>query len=136
MCASQAGGGLSRARRFSPHHGMMHNHMSRKIFDRACAASKDTIDEIVACVTNNKSMLQAVKEGKGTACYKEAFGEDFKPTDLDRHKDLMCNNRDKFEALTTCIYSKAAESMSSKELEQMTEAMVDVGLCIINALGG
>ena len=33
MCASQAGGGLSRARRFSPHHGMMHNHMVHAVED-------------------------------------------------------------------------------------------------------
>lgn len=117
------------------HHSAMHNHLSRKVFDRACAASKDTIDEIVACLNNN-AVLKTVKIELAAGCYKDAFGVDFDPKEMSQHKDLICNNRDKFESMTSCVYRKTAESVDSKELEKMTEAMVDVGLCIINALDG
>lgn len=117
------------------HHTSIHNHLSRKVFDRACAASKDTIDEIVACLTNSQ-VLKSVKVELAGSCYKDAFGVDFDPKDMTQHKDLICNNRDKFESMTSCVYRKTAESVDAKEFEKMTEAMVDVGLCIINALDG
>ena len=118
------------------HHAMLHNHLSRKVFDRACAASKDTIDEIVACLTGNQALNKSVKEDTAKTCYKEAFGQDFDPKEMGKHKDLICNNREKFEAMTTCVYMKSAEALSAHEIEKLTEAMVDVGLCIINALDG
>lgn len=117
-------------------HSMMHNHLSRKVFERACAASKDTIDEIVACMTNNEALIKAVNPKTAANCHKEAFGLDFDPKDIGKHKDLICNNRDKFEQLTACIYRKTAEVLDRKEMDQLTEAIVDVGLCIINALDG
>jgi len=115
---------------------MMHNHLSRKVFDRACAASKDTIDEIIACLTSNQALLKAVKEETAKSCYREAFGLDFDPKDVTKHKELICNNRDKFETMTTCVYKKTADVLDAKEMEKMAEAMVDVGMCIINALDG
>lgn len=118
------------------HHSMMHNHLSRKVFDRACAASKDTIDEIIACLTTNEGLMKAVKVDTAKTCYKEAFNMDFDPKDVIKHKELICNNRDKFEAMTTCIYKKTAEVADTKEMEKLTETLVDIGLCIINALDG
>lgn len=118
------------------HTTMMHNHLSRKIFDRACAASKDTIDEVIACLTGNETLKKTVKEETAKKCYKDSFGMEFDPKDVSKHKDLMCNNRDKFESMTTCIYKKTADALGIKEIEKMAEAMVDVGLCIINALDG
>lgn len=128
--ASQA-----RTRRNS-HHSAMHNHLSRKVFDRACAASKDTIDEIVACLTGNEGLMKSVKLETAKVCYKEAFNQEFDPKDVVKHKDLICNNRDKFETMTTCIYKKTGEMTDAKEMEKLTESLVDVGLCIINALDG
>lgn len=118
------------------HKTMMHNHLSRKVFERACAASKDSIDEIFACVTQNEHLMKAVDEKVASGCYKESFGEEFDPKDLHKHKELICKNRDKFESLTACIYRKTAEVLDTKQMEKLTEAMVDVGLCIINALDG
>lgn len=128
---------LFRSRRSDHHHKtMLHNHLSRKVFDRACAASKDTIDEIIACLTTNQALLKAVKEDTAKACYKDSFGLDFDPKDVIKHKELICNNREKFETMTTCVYKKTADVLDAKEMERMAEAMVDVGLCIINALDG
>lgn len=118
------------------HHTVLHNHISRKVFDRACAASKDTIDEIVACMTSNEQLVKSVNPESATGCFKESFGTDFDPKDFHKHKDLVCNNRDKFEEMTACIYRKTMESTSSKEMEKFMESLVDVGLCIINALDG
>lgn len=113
---------------------MLHNHLSRKVFDRACAASKDTIDEIVACLTGNEGLTKRVKADTANQCYKESFNVDFDPKDVTKHKELICNNREKFEEMTTCIYRKTSEVLDQKEIEKLTEALVDVGLCIINAL--
>lgn len=118
------------------HNIMLHNHLSRKVFDRACAASKDTIDEIVICLTGNASLMKAIKVDTAQLCYKEAFNQEFDPKDVIKHKELICNNRDKFESMTTCIYKKTGEVLDSKEMEKLTEILVDVGLCIINALDG
>lgn len=120
----------------SKHQHMVHNHLSRKVFDRACAASKDTIDEIVACITENQTLVKAVQPTLANSCHKDAFGIDFDQKDLSKHKDMICKNRDKFEDMTACIYRKMAESLDPKEMDKMAEAMVDVGLCIINALDG
>lgn len=119
-----------------PDKTMMHNHMSRKVFDRACAASKDTLDEIMACLHSNEHMIKAIKSDVAAECYKENFGVNFDPKETQKHKDLICNNRDKFESMTACTYRRTAQSLDSKEIEKLTEAMVDVGLCIINALDG
>lgn len=118
------------------HRSMMHSHLSRKVFDRACAASKDTIDEILACLSNNEGLMKSVKRDTAAACYRESFELDFDPKDFSKHKDLICNNRDKFENMTACIYRKTAEVLDQKEMEKLTEALVDIGLCIINALDG
>lgn len=118
------------------HKTMMHNHLSRKVFDRACAASKDSIDEIVACVTTNEHLMKTVDAKAASNCYRDAFGQDFDPKDLSKHKELICKNREKFESMTACVYRETAAAMDQKELEKLTEAMVDVGLCIINALDG
>lgn len=115
-------------------HDSLHSHMSRKVFDRACAASKDVIDEIVACMTSNDNMTKAIKPEVAAGCYKDAFGADFDPKALNKHKEMICKNREKFETMTTCVYRKAAEAMSKEELNKLTDAMVDVGLCIVNAL--
>ena len=118
------------------HQSMMHNHLSRKVFDRACAASKDTIDEIIACMTDNETLMKSVKREHAGDCYKEAFGQEFNQKEVVKHKELICNNRDKFEAMTACTYKKTGENMDAKEIEKLTEVLVDVGLCIINALDG
>lgn len=118
------------------HTSMVHSHLSRKVFDRACAASRDTIDEIIACLTGNELLNKTIKPDTAAKCYKDAFNMDFDPKDMVKHKELICNNRDKFENMTACIYRTTAESMDEKEFDKMTEAMVDVGLCIINALDG
>lgn len=118
------------------HHSMMHSHLSRKVFDRACAANKDTIEEIITCITSNEHLTKTISPELAAGCHKEAFGIDFNPKDVMKHKELICNNRDKFEQLTTCIYKKTAEASDPKEMEKLTESMVDVGLCIINALDG
>lgn len=117
------------------HHSMMHNHLSRKVFDRACAASKDTIDEIVACLDNNAIIKSANKE-LAKSCYKDSYGIDFDPKVIAQNKEMICKNREKFEMMTGCVYRKTAESVDQKEFDRLTEAMVDVGLCIINALDG
>lgn len=121
-------------KRSADHHSMMHNHLSRKVMDRACAASKDTIDEIVACMTTSEGLTKAIKKETAATCYKEAFNQEFDEKDLHKHKELICNNRDKFENMTTCIYRKTSEQLDAKEMEKLTETLVDVGLCIINAL--
>lgn len=118
------------------HMSSMHSHLSRKVFDRACAASKDTIDEVVACISKNENMLKIVKPEVAAKCYKDSFGEGFDPKDMAHHKELICKNREKFEDMTTCVYRKTAEALNPKEVDEMTSAMVDVGLCIINALDG
>lgn len=132
-----AGRRLLRMRRSQPdHHTMFHSHLSRKVFDRACTASKDTIDEIIACVTNSEMLTKTLKDQTAKDCYSEAFGADFDPKDVTKHKELICKNREKFETMTACIYKKTGELMDPKELEKFTESLVDVGLCIINALDG
>lgn len=118
------------------HHSMVHNHLSRKVFDRACAASKDTIDEIIACFSTNEGLLKAIKKDTAQDCFKDAFNMEFDPKDVIKHKELICNNREKFENMTTCIYKRTGEMTDAKEMEKLTEIMVDVGLCIINALDG
>lgn len=118
------------------HHSMMHNHLSRKVFDRACAASKDSIDEIVACLTTNDHVMKVIKPEIAADCYKDAFGAPFDPMDMSKHKKLICENRDKFENMTACVYRKTAESLDKARMDKLTEALVDVGLCIINALDG
>jgi hypothetical protein len=123
-----------RSRGADHHKAMFHNHLSRKVFDRACSASKDTIDEIIACVTNSEILSKALKDAASKECYKTAFNAEFDPNDVTRHKDLICNNRDKFETMTACIYQKTSEMMDPKQMEKFTETLVDVGLCIINAL--
>ena len=118
------------------HSSMVHSHLSRKVFDRACAASKDTIDEVIACLTGNEIVNKTIKPETAGKCFQDSFGTEFDPKDAMKHKELICNNREKFENMTACIYRTTAESMDEKEFEKMTEAMVDVGLCIINALDG
>lgn len=118
------------------HPGSIHNHMSRKVFDRACAASKDTIDEIISCITNNESMTKIVNPEMAASCYKQTYGQDFDHKDFSKHKDMICKERQKFEEMTTCIYKKTTESLGEKENDKLAEAMVDVGLCILNALDG
>lgn len=115
-------------------HGMMHSHMARKVFDRACAANKDTIDDIIECLHNNEHLMKAIKSDIAGSCYKESFGLEFDPKETEKHKNIICNNRDKFETMTSCAYRKTAESVDTKEIEKLTESMVDVGLCIVNAL--
>lgn len=138
--ASARNGNLARLSRSAaekhPHQVMMHNHLSRKVFDRACAASKDTIDEIFACLTSNDVLMKSVKASSAKECYKEAYGQEFNADEVLKHKELICNNRDKFESMTACIYKKTADSMDAKEMEKLTETLVDVGMCIINALDG
>lgn len=132
---SVTGSAYRRSADHKDHHSMMHNHLSRKVFDRACAASKDTIDEIVACLNNNP-IIKNTKKELALSCYKESYGMDFDPKDIAQHKDVICKDREKFEVMTGCVYKKTAESVDQKELDRLTEAMVDVGLCIINALDG
>lgn len=127
-----AGGRVKR----EDHSNMMHSHLSRKVFERACAASKDAIDEIIACLTTNEHLMKAINPEIAAKCYKDSFGLDFDPKDMGKHKELICNNRAKFEQMTTCAYRKTAEALDTKQLEKLTEAMVDVGMCIINALDG
>ena len=81
-------------------------------------------------------MMKALDPEKAAKCYKDSFGIEFNAGDVMKHKELICNNRDKFEQLTTCVYRKTAENLDPKQMEKLTEAMVDVGLCIINALDG
>lgn len=114
--------------------GMMNSHLSRRVFDRACAASKDTIDEIVACMTSNEALVTSVTKDVAAKCYHDAFGTEFDPKEMQIHKDMICKNRDKFEQMTTCIYRKTADAVSKEEMSKLTDAMVDVGLCIVNAL--
>lgn len=118
------------------HTKMMHSHLSRKVFDRACAASKDTIDEIVNCIKGNETLLKVIKPEVAAKCYEDAFGKPFDPKEMDLHKELICKNREKFEDMTACVYRKTAEAMKPQEMDTVTSAMVDVGLCIINALDG
>lgn len=118
------------------HSSMMHNHLSRRIFDRACAASKDIIEEVIACLTGNESLIKTIKPEVALKCYKDSFGVDFDPNDMMKHKELICNNRSKFEQMTTCVYQTTSEAMDSKQVEKLVEAMVDVGLCITNVLDG
>lgn len=126
---------LGRGANLNNHHQVMHSHMSRKVFDRACAASKDTLDDIIKCLVSNKHLMEAIKRQDTLDCHKEAFGVEFDPADAHKHKDLICNNRDKFEDMTACVYRKTAEAnLDQKEIDKLTESMVDVGLCIINAL--
>lgn len=125
-----------RVSRSPDHKTMMHSHLSRKVFDRACASSKDTIDEIVACIHNNEHLMKNINPETAAKCYKDAFGTEFNHAEMTKHKELICNNRDKFEEMTACVYRKTAEAMDMKQIERLTEAMVDVGLCIINALDG
>ena len=128
---------LFRSRRNAhDHKSMFHNHLSRKVFDRACSASKDTIDEIIACVTKSEVVTKTLKDQGAKDCYKEAFNSDFDPNDVTKHKELICNNRDKFETMTACIYAKTGQALDPKQMEKLTESLVDVGLCIINALDG
>lgn len=119
----------------STHH-MLHNHLSRKVFDRACAASKDTIEEIIGCLTSNEHLTKAVNPETAAQCFKDAYGQAFDHKDMFKHKEMICKNRDKFEAMTTCIYRKTVEASDPKDIEKLSESMVDVGLCIINALDG
>lgn len=116
------------------HHLAMHTHMSRKVLDRACAASKDVIDEIIACVTNNKTLMESKQWQKAAECHKEAFGVDFDPKDLTKHHAEICQQKDKFETMVGCVYEKISNESTSAEMQQLTESMVDVGLCIVNAL--
>lgn len=117
-------------------HASMHSHLSKKVFDRACAASKDTIDEIIACLTSNPDLIKAVKHETAAGCYKEAYGVDFDPKETMQHKELICKQRDKFELMTSCVYRKTAEVSDSNQMQKLSEILVDVGLCIINALDG
>ena len=135
-CEARGEHPLNRSRRSQDHHSKMHSHLSRKVFDRACAASKDTIDEIVACVTSSELVSKTIKEQASNGCYKDAFGMEFDMKDKDKHKELICKNRDKFENMTACMYHKIAGSMDQKEIDRLTESLVDVGLCIVNALDG
>lgn len=118
------------------HHDVMHSHMSRKVFDRACAADKDTLDEIIGCITTNKFLVNTIKLEDANACHKDAFGVDFDANNVTLHRDLMCKHREKFEQMTTCVYRKTAEAVTKEQMDKMAEAMVDVGLCVINALDG
>lgn len=130
-------GGTSRGKRMAPnHHIMLHTHMSRKVFDRACAASKDVIDEIILCVTNNKDLMKHLKFQNATVCHKEAFGTDFDPKDMAKHRDEICKSRDKFESMIGCVYEKISADATPQQMQELTEGMVDVGLCIVNALDG
>lgn len=118
---------------------IIHGHLSRKVYERVCKASKDSIDEIVACMTNNESLLSTFKDspsasGGGGSCYKEAFGEDFDPKAVARHHELVCKRREMFETLLSCMYKRATSIADPKELENFTDGLVDAGMCIINAL--
>lgn len=118
------------------HKTVMHNHLARRVFERACAASKDAIDEILGCLTGNEQVNKHIKPEMSEKCFKSSFGLEFDRNDVMKHKELVCNNRDKFEQMTTCVYKTASEAMDPHEVEKLTEALVDVGLCIINALDG
>lgn len=118
------------------HHSMLHNHMSRKVFDRACAASKDVIDEIILCVTDNKDLMANMNLNVASTCYRNSFGVNFDVNDITKHKDLICKQRDKFEDMVACVYHEVTANATEKVIDQLTSALVDVGLCIINAIDG
>lgn len=82
------------------HHTSMHHHLSRKILDKACAASKDTIEEIVGCFKNNKTVNSALKPEVAQSCHKEAFGVEFKLNEIQKHKEEICQHKDKFEQVS------------------------------------
>lgn len=117
-------------------HAMFHSHMSKKVFDRACSASKDVIDEIVGCMNGNSLMMKHMNDPGNRNCFKESFGIEFDPKDVTKHRDLICKQRDKFEEMVSCSFLKISESSTAKDMESLTEAMVDVGLCVINAIDG
>lgn len=118
------------------HHSMLHNHMSKKVFERACAAPKDVVQEIILCVTDNKDLMKNLNLDNASECHKEAFGTEFDKKDMMKHKDEICKQREKFEEMVSCVYHKVTENANEKVMEELTGAMVDVGLCIINALDG
>lgn len=113
-----------------PNHSM-HSHMSRKILDRACKASKDTLDEVMQCIIKNE--LYEKHRDKGKKCFKETFNEEFNHDDMAKHRDLLCKNKDKMEEMTSCMYHQMMH-LDQAELDRIADAMVDVGMCIINAL--
>ncbi|KAG9509125.1 hypothetical protein GZH46_02365, partial [Fragariocoptes setiger] len=112
----------------------MHSHLSRKVLERACAAGKDAIDEIIACFSNNMAAKAMLKPELALKCHKEAFNIEFDMNDIEKHRQLICENRDKFEMMTACVYRQATANVDIKQREIFAEAMVDLGLCIINAL--
>jgi hypothetical protein len=125
---------LTRARR-AARRLHFHQHISRKVLDYACAASKDTVDEIMACTTKNEYLSGSSKLASVKNCYTETYGTPFDPNDAAKHKELICKNRDKFELLTACFYQRLVDEMTIKELERFGASLVDLGLCIVNALG-
>lgn len=133
--------GSIRSKRFAidhkaKHQSMMHSHMSKKVFERACSASKDVVDEIILCVTDNKDLMKHLNLDNAAECHKEAFGTEFDKNDMLKHKDEICKQREKFEQMISCVYHKVTQNANDHMLEELTGALVDVGLCIINALDG
>lgn len=112
----------------------IHHHLSRKVFERACSAPKDIIDEVVACVMKNEALNKVVKEEVAKKCYKDAFGADFDANEMAKHKELVCKNHSKFEEMTACVYHKMGETATRKEMHHLAEGLADVGLCIVNAI--
>lgn len=117
-------------------HKILHNHMSKKIFDRACAASKDVIEEVILCVTDNKDLLAHFQMDAASNCYKTTYGTDFDRKDLMKHHEEICKQREKFEDLIGCVYHQMTANATAKVMDEISNSLVDVGLCIINALDG
>lgn len=72
---------------------------------------------------------------KGHKCFKETFGEEFSKNDMAKHRDMLCKNKEKMEDMTSCMYHQMMH-LDKEELDRIADQMVDVGMCIINALDG
>lgn len=57
-------------------HHNIYNHMSKKIMERVCKASKETLGQVVDCLVKSQAFDEKAKE-LGHKCYIETYGVEF-----------------------------------------------------------
>lgn len=112
----------------------MNKQMIRRILDRACNASEETLSEVVGCFIGNRELAKSVKAKTATECFKEAYGANLEVADMFKSRDVICNQRDKFDLLTECMIERTTANLNKEQADRVNEAFVDVGLCIVDAL--
>lgn len=115
----------------------MRQRFAKRIFKQACAANKDTIDEMMKCYHKSDFLVQTVRgEDLAKTCYKKVYGTEFDHKDVMTHKEIVCKSPEKLEQMRACLIKNVTEKLSQTDLRKLPAALRDVGRCALEVLNG